>query len=54
MKQVLELPDRESKITIINVLETWTEKGNSVHDHQVGNFSREMETAESVNLNIGQ
>lgn len=25
-----------------------------MQDHQVGNFSREMETAESVNLNIGE
>lgn len=35
------------------MLETITEKVDNMHD-QMSNFSREMETAVSVNLKIGQ
>lgn len=36
--QMLEISDREFKMTMINMLKALTEKVDSVHD-QVGNFS---------------
>lgn len=40
---MLELYDREFKITVVNTLKVLTEKVDSTHDQMV-NFTREMET----------
>ena len=40
MTQTLEQSERESKITVINILKALTEKVNNMHD-QMGNFSRD-------------
>ena len=44
---MLELPDRDFNITIINVLKDLMEQVNNMHE-QMENFSRKMETVRKV------
>lgn len=47
----MELPSRDLKISVINMLMTLVEKMNSMHE-QVENFSKKVETIKNNQMEI--